>query len=103
MGHRFKGKGGGTKSKRDRRGRNAFVTRRMGRVKKHEFGFVRVNTESNTRKPLPTKGGKMAEFSNNPGKSLTSRKDTTIVHIKGEVGIARATKTKLKERRGKNG
>ena len=78
------------------------MTRGMGRVKEHEFRFVWINTKSDVREPLPTKGSQMLELGDNTRKSLASCEDATVIYIEREVRIARATETKLKERRSKD-
>ena len=82
------------------------MARGAGRVKEEEFGFVWVDTKSNSGEPFATKRGKALELGDNPGKGFAGRKDAAIVYIKREVGVPRAPEAKLKKRgskyRGKN-
>ena len=72
-----------------------------GRMKKHKFGLVGIDLEANARKPNPNKGGHIVKFSSNTMEGLTRCKDTSIIHIKGDVRITQATKTQLENRRSK--
>ena len=74
------------------------MMRRARRMEKEKFRFVRINTKSDTGKPLATEKGKSLELCNNTGKGLTGHKNTAIVDIKRKVGVSRTPKAKLEER-----
>ena len=71
-------------------------------MKEQEFGFVWVNTKTYMTEPFPTERGKAPELRDNTGEGFARGKDTTVIHIKGEVGIAVAFETKLEKGRSKN-
>ena len=65
-------------------------------MKEHKLGFIRVYTKTKTGKPLAAKRGEALKLRDHTGKGLTSGKDASVIHIKGEIGITRAIETKLK-------
>ena len=65
-------------------------------MEEHEFRLVSVDLKANTLKPVSNKRSKTGKLSNNPRERFARSENAPVIHIKRNVGVARAAEAKLK-------